>query len=213
VAWACINFLRAKIHTAGFKQTDWGYSSSPILSFRQSGDVPRRIGDWPAGHLDALDLEVHAAHPNSRLVDRGDLATHYRCPSAGYRLSALAPAQRAVAQRLSALARTASLPWHTGGSAFRENPTFGRHRPHSRPRPIADMCRSLARLHAASHGSPQHVIEFVELRGCSERRQPAHRASRALEPASLLAITSRSDRQAALAQRHVGRVHALAVDG
>ena len=113
MAWACINFLRAKIHTAGFKQTDWGYSSSPILSFRQSGDVPRRIGDWPAGHLDALDLEVHAAHPNSRLVDRGDLATRYRCPSAGYRLSALAPAQRAVAQRLSALART-------GGSRRRD---------------------------------------------------------------------------------------------
>jgi hypothetical protein len=72
---ACINFLRAKIRTAGFKQTDWGYSSSPILSFRLSGDVPLRIGDWPAG----------------------------------YRLSALAPAQRAVAQRLSAMA-------HCGGS-------------------------------------------------------------------------------------------------
>jgi hypothetical protein len=68
VAWACINFLRAKIHTAGFKQTDWGYSSSPILSFRQSGDVPRRIGDWPAGHLDALDLEVHAAIPTVGLL-------------------------------------------------------------------------------------------------------------------------------------------------
>jgi hypothetical protein len=68
VAWACINFLRAKIHTAGFNQTDWGYSSSPILSFRQSGDVPRRIGDWPAGHLDALDLEVHAAIPTVGLL-------------------------------------------------------------------------------------------------------------------------------------------------
>jgi hypothetical protein len=68
VAWACINFLRAKIHPAGFKQTDWGYSSSPILSFRQSGDVPRRIGDWPAGHLDALDLEVHAAMPTVGLL-------------------------------------------------------------------------------------------------------------------------------------------------
>src|ERR1700688_3353458 len=64
----CINFLRAKIHTAGFKQTDWGYSSSPILSFRQSGDVPRRIRDWPAGHLDALDLEVHAAIPTVGLL-------------------------------------------------------------------------------------------------------------------------------------------------
>jgi hypothetical protein len=68
VAWACINFLRAKIHMAGFKQTDWGYSSNPILSFRQSGDVPRRIGDWPAGHLDALDLEVHAAIPTVGLL-------------------------------------------------------------------------------------------------------------------------------------------------
>jgi hypothetical protein len=68
VAWACINFLRAKIHTAGFKQADWGYSSSPILSFRQSGDVPRRIGDWPAGHLEALDLEVHAAIPTVGLL-------------------------------------------------------------------------------------------------------------------------------------------------
>ena len=68
MAWACINFLRAKIHTAGLKQTDWGYSSSPILSFRQSGDVPRRIGDWPTGHLDALDLEVHAAIPTVGLL-------------------------------------------------------------------------------------------------------------------------------------------------
>src|ERR1700681_2460353 len=82
-------FLASKNTHGRFQATDWGYSSSPILSFRQSGDVPRRIGDWPAGHLDALDLEVHAAHPNSRLVDRGDLATRYRCPSAGYRLSAL----------------------------------------------------------------------------------------------------------------------------
>src|ERR1700730_10055237 len=56
-------FLASKIHTAGFKQTDWGYSSSPILSFRQSGDVPRRIGDWAAGPLEALDVEVHAAIP------------------------------------------------------------------------------------------------------------------------------------------------------
>jgi hypothetical protein len=38
-------FLASKNTHGGFKQTDWGYSSSPILSFRQSGDVPRRIGD------------------------------------------------------------------------------------------------------------------------------------------------------------------------
>jgi len=73
------------------------------------------MGDWPAGHLDALDLKAHAAIPTSRLVDRGDLATCYRCPSAGYRLSALAPAQRAVAQRLSALARLGSTGHRAAG--------------------------------------------------------------------------------------------------
>jgi hypothetical protein len=96
VACACINFLRAKLK-GSFKQTDRGYSSSQILSFQQSGDVTPRIGDWPQVIL--------MRHPNSRLVDRGDLPTRYRRTSAGYDLSALAPAQRAVAQRLSALAR------------------------------------------------------------------------------------------------------------
>jgi len=101
VAWACINFLRAKIHTAGFKQTDWGYSSSPILSFRQSGDVPRRIGDWPAGHLDALDLEVHAGIPTVGLLIA--LTPRYRCPSAGY-VSRLLPPR-------SGLSRSDLVPW------------------------------------------------------------------------------------------------------
>jgi hypothetical protein len=59
-----------------------------------------RIGDWPQVIL--------MRHPNSRLVDRGDLPTRYRCTSARYGLSAVAPAQRAVAQRLSAMARPGS---------------------------------------------------------------------------------------------------------
>jgi hypothetical protein len=41
-------FLASKIYTAGFKHTDWQYSSRPILSFQQWLDVPRRISDWRA---------------------------------------------------------------------------------------------------------------------------------------------------------------------
>ena len=103
MAWACINFLRAKIHPAGFKQTDWGYSSSPILSFRQSGDVPRRIGDWPAGHLDALDLEVHAAMPTVGLLIAATL------PPA-IAVHRLATVSRLLPPR-SGLSRSDLVPW------------------------------------------------------------------------------------------------------
>src|ERR1700747_2332967 len=51
-------FLASKIYMAGFKQTDWRHSSSPILPFRQWVDISRRIRDWPAGRL----------HPNAGLL-------------------------------------------------------------------------------------------------------------------------------------------------
>ena len=116
MAWACINFLRAKIHTAGFKQTDWGYSSSPILSFRQSGDVPRRIGDWPAGHLDALDLEVHAAIPTVGLL----IAVTLPPAIAVHRLATVS---RLLPPR-SGLSRSDLVPWpnpeaHAAATNFR----------------------------------------------------------------------------------------------
>src|SRR5436309_866345 len=59
-------------------------------------------GYWPADHLDVLD---HALHANSALVDRVDFATPLSLSSRSVTsLSALAPAQRAGAQRLCALA-------------------------------------------------------------------------------------------------------------
>ena len=62
-------------------------------------------GYWPADHLDVLD---HALHANSALVDRVDFATPLSLSSRSVTsLSALAPAQRAGAQRLCALALTA----------------------------------------------------------------------------------------------------------
>src|SRR5437867_5732950 len=59
-------------------------------------------GYWPADHLDVLD---HALHANSALVDRVDFASPLSLSSRSVTsLSALAPAQRAGAQRLCALA-------------------------------------------------------------------------------------------------------------
>jgi len=58
-------------------------------------------GYWPADHLDVLD---HALHANSALVDRVDFATPLSLSSRSVTsLSALAPAQRAGAQRLCAV--------------------------------------------------------------------------------------------------------------
>jgi hypothetical protein len=61
-------FFASKNTHGRFQPNRLGLFVSPILSFRQSGDVPRRIGDWPASHLDAFDLEVHAAIPTGGLL-------------------------------------------------------------------------------------------------------------------------------------------------
>ena len=101
IAW--INFLRARLYAAGFKQPDWRYSSRPILSFQQWADVPRRSRDWRQIILMRFIVRC-TLHLNSRLVGRGDLATGYRCSLGWLRPLGSCPAQRAVAQRLSALA-------------------------------------------------------------------------------------------------------------
>src|SRR6516164_4438523 len=83
VPWHGVDqFLASKIYPAGFKQPDWRYSSRPILSFQQWADVPRRIRNWPQVILMRLIVRC-TLHPDNRLVGRGDLATGYRCLSAG----------------------------------------------------------------------------------------------------------------------------------
>src|SRR5258708_37964136 len=61
-------FLASKNTHGRFQANRLGLFVKPDVSCRQSGDVPRRIGDWPAGHLDALDLEVHAGIPTVGLL-------------------------------------------------------------------------------------------------------------------------------------------------
>ena len=61
-------FLASKNTHGRFQANRLGLFVKPNLSFQQSGDVPCRIGDCPAGHLDALDLEVHAAIPTISLL-------------------------------------------------------------------------------------------------------------------------------------------------
>ena len=64
-------------------------------------------GDRFIGDADSRD--------NNQLVDRGDLATRYRCPSAGYDLSALAPAQRS---------RSDLVPWGAKPTSFAQIEVF-----------------------------------------------------------------------------------------
>ena len=73
--------LPPSIYTADFKQADWRYSSRPILSFQQWVDGARRIRDWAAGHLDALDRCCTVARCIPTVgFDRGDPATRNRYP-------------------------------------------------------------------------------------------------------------------------------------
>src|SRR3974390_253666 len=99
VPWHGVDqFLASKIYPIGFKQPDWRYSSRPILSFQHRAIAASETG---AGQLDARDRALNVATVG--LLIAVTLSTAIALLSAGYGLPALPPAQRAVAQRLSAL--------------------------------------------------------------------------------------------------------------
>src|SRR5215469_6635302 len=102
-------FLASQNIDGTFKQTGW--------RFRQGNFCHCVIGaaDDVAGRIRIRAARDHVLHANSTLVDRVDLATPLSLssqPATG--LSALAPAQRAGAQRLRALAQSGG----SGMSAF-----------------------------------------------------------------------------------------------
>src|SRR5258705_1412423 len=94
-----INFLRAEIPTAHSSKR-FALFVKPILSLRYR---PGRCGSPRETGLAADDLAVfhHALHADNTRVDRGNPLSLSSPSATG--LSALAPAQRAGAQRLCAL--------------------------------------------------------------------------------------------------------------
>ena len=59
-------FLASKNTHGRFQANRLGLFVKP--NFVIPADAARDIGDWPAGHLDALDLEVHAGIPTVGLL-------------------------------------------------------------------------------------------------------------------------------------------------
>jgi len=91
-------FLASRTIDGTFKQAGWRFSSRQFFIIALSVRPMMRLA-----HEDA-DPRDHVLHANTTLVDRVDLATPLSLssqPATG--LSALAPAQRAGAQRLCAL--------------------------------------------------------------------------------------------------------------
>src|SRR5271169_6782297 len=96
-------FLASRNIHGTFKQTGWRFRQGNFVIALSVRWMCLAVSEcWPADHLDAFD---HALRANSTLVDRVDLATPLSLSSRlATGLSAPAPAQRAGAQRLCALA-------------------------------------------------------------------------------------------------------------
>src|SRR6267142_3717013 len=104
---AGINLLRAEISHGTFKQTGLRYSSRQFLSLRYGWGRYGSPHHQGAGRQIISMCLMMRCTPNSALVDRVDFATPLTLsPRSVTGLSALAPAQRAGAQRLCAMARS-----------------------------------------------------------------------------------------------------------
>ena len=101
VPWHGVDqFLASKIYPIGFKQPDWRYSSRPFCHSSSGPSPHQRLA---VGQLDALDRASNVATVG--LLIAVSLSTRHRSPLGWLRPPGSSPAQRAVAQRLSALAR------------------------------------------------------------------------------------------------------------
>src|SRR6267142_2967170 len=107
---AGINLLRAEISHGTFKQTGLRYSSRQFLSLRYGWGRYGSPHHQGAGRQIISMCLMMRCTPNSALVDRVDFATPLSLSSRlATGLSALAPAQRAGAQRLCAVALPGSV--------------------------------------------------------------------------------------------------------